>query len=219
MGWLFDSGPSFNTSKSSSCFYNELYGYCGGCNQMNPKNYSSGFFSGYSYKCERTGGYYSWHERACSRVEYLDPGRVDCCERYRLFTGRRYHILTVICEVLGFGYNNRLITEIIALIDSVRSDKSKSREAIGYDEFGPEIANMIRCDQDKVELCNYLLYNYIVKIYSLIGYNKLDEAIEMYENMVRFLFYRYKNKDNYAEMINANQFENKKILIKNNINK
>ena len=96
----------------------------------------------------------------------------------------------------------------------MRNDESKTREAIGYDKFGPEIADNLRCDSDRIELCNYLLNEYIIKIYCLIGYNKLDEAIAMYENMVRFLFYRYNNMNNYAEMIDVKLFENKKILIK-----
>ena len=213
MGWLF-GGPSFDTSKSMRCFNNELYGVCGGCVYMNPKNYTSDLFSGYSFKCTRTGGYYKWNESACSMADCVDPERIDCAERYKDFTGRKYFILTAIAEILGFSLDNRLFTEIISLIDVIRNDKSMSREAIGYDKFGPEIADNLRRDNDRIELCNYLLENFIVKIYCLIGLNKLDEAITLYENMVRFLFYRYKNINNYAEIIEVNHFVNPKLLVK-----
>ena len=133
-------------------------------------------------------------------------------ERYRLFTGRRYYILTAICDVLGIDYDNRLITEIRALIDIVRSDKTKTREAIGYEKYGEEIANMIRCDNNRVELCEYLLDNFIVKIYCYIGYNNLSEAITLYENMVKYLYYRYKNMDNYAEIIKIDNVHTKKLV-------
>ncbi len=213
MGWLFSSS-SFDTSKSMKCFNNELYGKCGGCEYMNSRNYSSGLFSGYSYKCVKKGGYYKWNDRVCYSVEYVDPEKIDCCERYKDFTGRKYFILSAISEILGFSLDNRLFTEIIALTDIVRSDESTAREAIGYDAFGPEIADMLRMDRNRVELCNYLLYNYLVKVYSLIDLKKEEEAIKLYEDMVRFLFYRYRNMENQSEIIDAQIFENAKIKIK-----
>lgn len=213
MGWLFSSS-SFDTSKSMRCFNNELVGLCGGCVYLNPKNFTSGLFSGYSYKCTRTGGYCKWNERSCSRVEWVDPERVDCSERYKDFTGRKYFILTAICEILGISENNRLFQEIKTLIDLVRTDESTTKEAIGYNSFGPELANNLRHDEERVNISQYLLENYLIKIYSLIGLNNTSEAINTYKDMVMYLYMRYRNMDNYAELIDAKQFENPKILLK-----
>lgn len=213
MGWLFGDSSSFDTSKSMRCFNNELYGKCGGCDYMNPRNYTSGLFSGYSYKCVNKGGYYHWDERACYNVSYVDPERVDCCERYKDFTGRKYFILTAICEILGIDENNRLFQEIKTLIDLVRSDDETTREAISYDEFGPDIADKLRNDEERVNICEFLLKEYLIKIYSFIGLNNTSAAIEVYKNMVMYLYVRYRNMDNYRELINAKQFENPKVLL------
>ena len=213
MGWFF-GGSSFDTSKSMKCFSNEFNGRCGGCVYMNPHNYSTGLFSGYTYKCTKKGGYYRWDDRPCYSIEYVDPEKVDCCERYKDFTGRKYFILSAICEILGIDSNNKLMTEIKSLIDVVRKDGTTQREAIAYDEFGPEIADNLRSDSERVEICNYLLKDYIAPIYCFIRNNKLYEAIEMYENMVRFLFYRYQRMNNYEEIIETKCFENPKIKIK-----
>lgn len=209
MGWF--SGPSFNTSKSSSCFYDYLYGKCGGCKQMNPHAGTSGFFSGYKFPCSRTGGSYRWDDISCSKVDYVDPNSVDCVERYRLFTGKRYYILTAICEILGIDFETVLFQKIRTLIDLVREDKTTTKEAIGYDTFGIEVANQLREDAEKEEICNFLLKNYLINVYSLIKLNKTKEAIELYKEMVKYLFIRYREQ-NY--LIEPSIFENKKILVK-----
>ena len=206
---LIGSSSSFNTAKSSQCFYNELYGKCGGCTSMNPRNSSSSLFSGYKYKCLLRGSSYSWNERACSRATYIDPERVDACERYREFTGRRYYILTAICEILGIDMNNGLYREISTLIDLVREDETTTKEAIGYDTFGIEIANKLRMDEDRVEICNFLLKNYLVKVYCASKLNKIDEAINTYKEMVEYLFIRYRKIEN--SFIKTKTFNKKEI--------
>ncbi len=214
MGWLFGSSSSFDTSRSMKCFNNELYGKCGGCNYMNPENYTSGFFSGYSYKCTKKGGYYPWNDRVCYSVDYVDPERIDCVERYYNFTGRRYFILTAIFEILGFSLDNRMYIEIKSLIDSVREDETTKIEAIEYDIVGMDIANCLRKDEDKLELCNRLFENYILKLYCLVELNDIKSAIELYKNMVEYLYIRYRNRDNYQDLIEAKKFENPKLKIK-----
>ena len=213
MGWFFSSS-SFDTSRSMKCFNNELYGVCGGCVYMNPRNYNSGLFSGYSYKCTKRGSYYPWRDRACRSVEYVDPERIDCCERYKEFSGRKYFILTAIFEILGISLDNRMYEEIKILIDLVRSDESTTRESIGYDIFGQEIADKLRHDPDNVYLCYQLMENYIIKIYTAINLNEHAEAIKIYENMVIYLFNRYNNMENFSEMLQINRFEKNKVKIK-----
>ena len=215
---LFGSSSSFNTSKSSRCFYENLAGKCGSCVYMNPSNSTGGMFSGSKYKCTKRGSYYPWNDRKCSSIVEIDPERVDCCERYRQFTGRRYFILTAICEILGIDENNRLFNEIKTLTDLVRDDETTTIDAISYDIYGPVIANQLRNDKDNVNICNFLLENYLIKVYCLIELNKTDEAIETYKDMVKYLYFRYRNINNYAEMIDAKNFENPKVLVMKPIN-
>lgn len=200
---LFFSSSSFNTAKSSQCFYDKLVGLCGSCENMKPKNFTSGLFSGYKYKCTSTGGYCAWNEKTCRRLVEIDPEKVDCVERYYNFTGRRYFVLTAIFEILNIDMDKPLYTKISSLIDSIREDASTEVEAIEYDIIGMDIANCLRKDENRVDLCNYLLENYIIKIYCLIGYNKINEAVTMYKDMVRSLYIRYRNIDNYNEIINS----------------
>ncbi|MBQ8891259.1 MAG: hypothetical protein IJ068_00120 [Bacilli bacterium] len=215
MSWLFGD----SSDKKSVDAKNEIktrYGNCCAlCENLDINNMmAGGWFSSTKYKCYK--GWCTLTERnSCVKEISADPnyGR-DFTKVYEMITGRKYYILTAICEILGISMDNRLFTEIKALIELVRDDESTIREAIGYDSFGPEIADMLRTDRERVELCNYLLNEYIIKVYSLIGLKNLDEAIKVYENMVRFLFFRYKNVDNYAEIIQAKRFENPKLMVK-----
>lgn len=202
------------SSRSMECFNNELNGVCGGCTYMNPRNYTSGLFSGYTYKCTKQGGYYRYDSKACSKVMYVDPEKVDCCERYKDFTGRKYFILSAISEILELDENNRLISTIKSLIDKVRSDETTFKEACFYDQFGPDIADCLRNDINKKEICQRLLHNDLVNIYCLISLGNEDEAIELYKNMVMNLYFKYRNQNNYNELINPFIFENKKVLVK-----
>ena len=213
MGWFFSSS-SFDTGKSSRCFYDNLKGKCASCKNMNPDSYTSSLFSGYKYKCEEVGSYYSWDDRTCRRLDEVNPGIVDCVERYYKFTGKRYFILTAIFEILGIDLNSRLYTEISSLIDLVREDSTTEAEAIEYDIVGMNIANCLRKDRNNIEICNDLLENYIVKIYSLIGLNNTNEAIKLYKEMVKKLFIRYNNKENYSQIIDIEPLKKSKIIVK-----
>ena len=211
---LFFSSSSFNTAKSCQCFYDKLAGTCGSCQMMNPKRYTGGTFSRYRYHCEKTGGYYTCDSTPCRSLREIDPATVDCVQRYYDFTGRRYFILTVIFETLGFSMDNRMYLEIASLIETIREDATTQVEAIEYDIVGMDIANCIRKDENRLEICNELFNNYIIKIYSLIELNKTNEAISIYKQMVKNLFIHYRNVDNYSEIIDAKNFENKKLMIK-----
>ena len=115
MGWF--SSSSFNTSESMRCFHDKLQGTCAACKNLNEKNYTNGMFSGYKYKCERVGSYVPWTERTCTRIDEVDPGKVDCVDRYYRFSGRKYFILFVLPDssiiysvMLRFMYR---ITELL----------------------------------------------------------------------------------------------------------
>ena len=210
-----------NTERYYRKIKSEFGECCAVCQYIDFNSFDKGWRGEVKYKCDRTWSakymFLTDHQSCYREKRYIYYDRDYEMVYQKILEERKYYryfILTAICEILGFSYDNRLFTEIKALIDLVRSDESTTREAIGYDSFGPEIADRLRMDPDRENLCNYLLNQYIIKVYSLIGFKKLDEAIKVYENMVRFLFYRYKNVDNYAEIIQAKRFENPKLMIK-----
>ena len=206
MGWF---SSSFDKGKSIRCFNDKLVGTCGSCKNMNPDNYTSGLFSGYKYKCEEMRSYMCWDDRTCRRLNEVDPGIIDCVDRYYRFSGRKYFILTAILEILGIDMNKVLYTEIEAMIDLVREDSTTEVESIEYDIVGMDIANQLRKDENRVELCEYLYHKYIIEIYKFIGHNKTNEAINLYKEMVKKLFIYYNNKENYGEIIDAKIFTKK----------
>ena len=217
MGWLFGSGSGFNAGRSSEYFYKYFSGKCASCEYFDINNRtSSSMLFGEKYKCNKRGSSVAWSEPRCSRVRELSPGIVDFYQRYIKLT--RYYILTAICDILGIDQNNRLYQEISALIQSVREEETTVKEAALYNTYGPELADMLRSDPDNASICEFLLENYLTKVYIDIGFNKMDEAIKDYQAMVEYLYLRYKNIDNYAELIDIKNFENPKILVKSNKN-
>ena len=214
MGWLFSSS-SFNTSKSMQCYNDKLAGYCASCELLNPKNYVSGMFSGYKYHCAKNNCYVKWDERACRRISEIDPERIDCVARYYDLTGRRYFILTAIFEILGIPFENRIYTEIANMIQKARleaiqqEDIETQRNVIEYDIVGMDIANCLRNDPNKTEICGDIFNNELVKIYCLIETNKTDEAMLMYREMVKKLYIRYRSKEDYADLIDSKTFVKK----------
>ena len=199
---IFFSSSSFNTAKSMECFNDKMVGKCAACKVFNPDKSISKMFDGYKYHCAKNNAYYKWDAPACYRISVIDPEIVDCVDRYYKFTGRRYFILTAIFEILNMSMENSMYTKISSLIDMVRENATTEVEAIEYDIVGMDIANCLRKDVNREELCNYLLENYLVKIYCLISSDKINEAITIYKDMVKSLYIRYRNVDNYNEIIN-----------------
>ena len=210
MGWLFSSS-SFNTSKSMECFNRYLAGTCSSCEYFNPKNCISGMFSGSKYHCSKNNAYYPWNDRVCSKISEIDPERIDCVQRYYDLTGRRYFILTAIFEILGIPFENRIYTEIAAMIQAGREDMTTRVDAIEYDIVGMDIAMCLRNDPNKTEICGEIFNNDLVKIYCLIETNKTDEAMLIYREMVKKLYIRYRSKEDYAEIIDTKTFEINKV--------
>ena len=110
--------------------------------------------------------------------------------------------------------NNELYQEFVALIQLVRSDASMEKEAVAYNAFGPMIATSLYQDPNGVELCKNLLTTYLAKAFIAIKENRQEDAIRIYEDMVKFLFVRYRNVEDFSNIIDQNQFANSKVMIK-----
>lgn len=159
--------------------------------------------------CSKYRSTYPLNGKKCSY--YVKDNSRDYSFWEKIYT---YYILTAIFDILHMDKSNVIYQKIRGLIDNVRCDNEKAKEAIGYDAFGPDLANRLRMDPDRENICNFLLMEYLVKIYCAIGFNKMDEAVEIYQNMVEYLFIRYRNIDNYAELIDVKKIDNSKVLSK-----
>ena len=208
MGWLFGDSSDQKSVDAKNEIKRRYGSCCALCENLDINNMmASGWFSSAKYKCYK--GWCTLTERnSCVKEISADPnyGR-DFTKVYEMITGRRYFILTAICEILGISKENRLYQEIKALIETVREDENTQKEAISYDSVGPLLADKLRADEDRINICNFLLENYLTKIYIAIGYNNTTDAINIYKDMVKYLFLRYKNIDNYSELIESKRFE------------
>lgn len=175
------------------------------------------------YRCDRKGRGTAWHllgehGNYCFREEKYTWYYRDFYEIYSRLADEirrcRYFILTTICIVLNIDFSSDLYQKIKALIDSVREDMSTIKQSAVYDAFGPKLAEKLYTDPENVDMCKRLLENYLTEVYVLILQNKQEEAIQVYENMVKFLFIRYRNFEDYSNLINEESFENPKLLIR-----
>lgn len=211
MGW-FD-GPGFNTEKSVRCFNVNLRGKCGSCIYLNINNSTSGFFSGYKYKCVRNNSYYPWDDRVCSKLDEIDPENVDCVRRYKDFTGRNfYHISTIIGLILGKNLNEKPFINIKKLKDFSELDENKKSIVKLYDVYGAMIATSLFNDLNNIEVCESYM-PILNKVSDLIDNKNFDEAFETYYKMVVMLYGKYTYSLKRDKDLNKEEKTNK-ILVK-----
>lgn len=216
MGLLFNYESA--ESKSMRFFNEHLNDKCGGCKNLDPNNedYTGSFLHGghYEYKCCEKGIWTKWDDYKCYKYEAVAPSEIDCVKRYNIFSGGSYYILTAICKVLCIKQGNGLFQNFKTLIQIVRSDINTLDKAINYDIYGPIIAGKIGQDSNRVELCKDLLTNYLSKAFVAIADNKLEDAISIYEEMVKFLYAKYASKENFENIIDVDVIAKPKVLVK-----
>ena len=189
---------SFHSDKFST-----HQGQCGSC------AHSSVSTSRLSCYCNKRRATYKLDEPKC---RYYENNRSRNYDFWRdIYT---YYVLTAICDILGIDKNNELYQEFVALIQLVRSDASMEKEAVAYNAFGPMIATFLYQDPNGVELCKNLLTTYLAKAFIAIKENRQEDAIRIYEDMIKFLFVRYRNVEDFSNIIDQNQFPNPKVMIK-----
>ena len=211
MGWF-----SSSDDQSIRCLNEHFLRTCGSCMRMNSAEAEDRYGDGKA-GCSYVSYRHKLNEpiRNCRKYDGpVDPNKRDYTKLYYNLTGRKYFILTVICEILGISEDYEFYQEIKTLIQLVRKDNTTTREAVAYNTFGPELAGNLLNDHNAVEICKFLLTNYLVKAFIYIKENKQVEAINVYKDMVNFLFIKYRNIENYSTIIKQDLFENKKILIK-----
>ena len=125
-----------------------------------------------------------------------------------------WYIMTAICDILNIDESNEFFTKIGTLIDLVREDITTNNEASIYDSIGPEIAVRLYNENNRLEFCKNLMINYLLKAFIAVDENRLEDAINTYKDMVKFLFIRYSRKDNYETIIDTDAITKPKMLIK-----
>lgn len=202
MEWLFGSSSSFDTAKSIKCFNRELIGKCGSCTYMNIRNYTSSFFGGYKYKCEKRGGYYPWDDRSCYYIDEIDPGVIDCAELYKKFTGRTFsYVSSMIGIVLGLNLDEKPFANIKLLKEISSNDLEKQEQINLYDVYGMQVATNLYFDPNQVNVCEALM-PVLNNVSDLVDSKNYDEAFNMYFEMVKQLYIRYSHS-----LVNASGFD------------
>lgn len=201
---------------SIRCLNEHFLRTCGSCYLLNGAEAENRYGNGKAY-CSYVSYAHRLNESAGNCRKYdgpVDPDRRDYTKLYYNLTGRKYFILTVICEVLGISENHELYQEFKTLIQLVRNDSSTEKEAIAYNIFGLEISEKLIKDENAYNICSFLLTNYLSKAFILIKENKTEEAINVYKEMVKYLFIKYRKVENYSNIIKEETFQNPKALIK-----
>lgn len=189
MGW-FDSS-SFNKEKSNRCLHECLIGTCGACIHLNPNDYISRFFGGYVYKCIQRGSYYPWNESRCSRMIMVNPEKVDCTDRYKQFTGRTfYYVSSMIGLILGKDLNEKPFANIKLLKDSCEENENQQKLAKLYDVYGMLVATGLYFDPNRIDICEALM-PILNKVSDLVDNQRLEEALNIYYDMVKMLYNKY----------------------------
>lgn len=211
---------SYNNRDSIKCLNDYFLGTCGSCSLLNGYEAENRYGNGKAY-CSHVSYGHRLDEtaRGCRKYDGpVDPNKRDYTKLFYNLKGREYrgyYILTAICKVLGISLESDFYNEIKTLIQLVRADGSTQKEAIGYDTFGEKIAEDLMKDGNSFEICKVLLTTYLTKVYLLIKQNNQEEAIEVYKQMVTFLYSRYKNIDNQETLIDSyslNESLNKRLV-------
>ena len=159
--------------------------------------------------CEKYHSTYRLDDNVCRDYEYDRSKNYDFWRR--IYT---YYILTAISDILNISKYGDLYQNFMTLIQLVRSDETTSMESCMYNVYGPMLANCLYNDSNKVEVCKYLLTNYLLKAFIAISENRLEDAISIYEEMVRFLYEKYTRENNFENIIDVDVIAKPKVLVK-----
>ncbi len=130
------------------------------------------------------------------------------------------YITTIIVDTLNLGDNNYSLNIIRNFRNNyLQKDNKYKILLLDYDLLGPIIANSIRNDKNKLNVCQNMYNLYIIAITNDIENNKYDDAIIKYVNMTEILrlYYSINNIDinNEYDNYDINNLGHGKIRILN----
>ena len=98
------------------------------------------------------------------------------------------YITTIIVEILGYDDNCELLNVLRNFRDTtLKINPTYLSLLFEYDFVGPIIAEHIRLEKNNYKLCLELLQNFLIPCVKLIKEEKIDEAVNVYQNMVMHL--------------------------------
>ena len=159
--------------------------YCAACTYMNEnQNYGK-------YYCTRKG---EWRKAS-------DPKCYSFCEAYSRSNGgrenmyyysSRYYITTAVLGVMRALDNNYQIKVIGDFIENtLRQDMQYFPLLVAYEIVGPQIANALKEDKDKIRVAASMYYTYIKPTVEAIENNETENAVNIYKKMTLELAKRY----------------------------
>ena len=159
--------------------------YCAACTYMNENQHYGKYF------CTRKG---EWRKAS-------DPKCNSFCEAYSRSNGgrenmyyysSRYYITTAILNIVRSLDNNYQIKVLGDFIENtLRKDMQYFPLLVAYEIIGPQIAQKLQEDPDKIKVAVTMFYQYIKPTIKAIEENKTEEAVNTYKIMTLELANRY----------------------------
>ena len=200
---------AFN-EKTSETYWNKLKG-CSGCIHLGTVRVSGGMLTSTKYRCSVDHQGHPRDGSRCNSFAPVNPQVVDCYDRYRKYYN--YFILTAIYKALNMNENDDVFEQIKTLIECAREDESTKGYAFIYDNMvGEKIAECLASDPDRVNVAKDLFLNYINYIYVYIGTNNTDLAIQIYREMVIYLYNKYNLGKNPLEETGISTIDTSRII-------
>ena len=149
------------------------------------------------YRCEKKGeDHYATDpkcNRFCEAYSRSTYARQNMYEKSKSSSGGSgCFITTALCNILGYDDNHYYLKTLRNFRDEVlKNDRKYWSVLITYDLIGPVIAANLWQDNNKVEIAETLLNNYISKVTNAIEAKNYNKAIEIYTGMTEILIEKY----------------------------
>lgn len=151
----------------------------------------------YRYNNEGLFGDY-WCDKKNDRVDsdtyykYCRNYDYSYCPIYKQSDSSGCFITTVACKILGKSDNDDVLNNLRFLRDKVLKSNPKYYYLLkDYDNMGPEIADAILHDNDKLKMANAIYNVTLVPVSRMIKEKMYDQAICSYEIMINSLISYY----------------------------
>ena len=154
---------------------------CGTCeyldrnNGRSHENWSKGKWN--DFYCKKKGGYYEPLDRPCKDYqERLKPSNSGC------------FITTVVVNVLGYEDDCWILNTLRNFRNNVlQKDARYLNLLLSYDVIGPKLAQALRNNENKDEICVLVSQYYLIPMCKFITNEDYTQATNLYVGMVKFL--------------------------------
>ena len=159
--------------------------YCAACTYMNENEYYGKYF------CTTKG---EWRKASDPKCYYFCEAsmRSNGARENMYYYSSRYYITTAILNIVRALDNNYQIKVIGDFIENtLRKDMQYFPLLVAYEIVGPQIANALKEDKDKIRIATTMYYTYIKPTVEAIENNETENAVNIYKKMTLELAKRY----------------------------